>query len=291
MGSALLKCMRTVNERLIDSLQAILHRNEEFRVNAVAPTRKGRIMVRNGRIRFAEFDGQTGIEALKGMIREPDLKISCLQMNWDTADRDYIDQCDEAIDEFLISYAFELVNNQGELDETQTRAIRSEKMQQTGGLHLYDVFLEARGGPHDGKVFYLNQGTNRIGTGQGNTIQIEQDTVSRRHCTVVLTEHFIKIRDDNSTNGTRVNGAHVTEAYLESEDEVALGEAELVLKLRFKAGHSSPDNRHSKWARKTNRVPEMARETLNWSDFIKEDAPNKRNFTQMIKNVFSEGKD
>ena len=285
----------SVNERLIDSLQALLHVQEEYKVSAIHPTNRGRIMVRDGRIKFAEFGKKRGLDAVKAMITNEKLKISCLQMNWEDDERDYIDECDETIDEFLISYAFDLVNsNQPEAEDSglQTRALSTQKLQQTGGLHRYDIYLEAKGGPLDGTVFYLNQGNNSIGTSEDNSVQIQHDTISRIHCTVILTENFIKIRDENSTNGTLVNGTNITEAFLDSGDELALGEVVLKLNLSLQAGHSSDGNTHSKWARKTGKVPELSRETINWNDFIKEEesgsSSSGNNFTQIIKDVFSE---
>lgn len=54
-------------------------------------------------------------------------------------------------------------------------------------------------------------------------IQLNSRRVSRRHCCIARVNNRLLIRDLGSTNGTRVNGQRVREAWLQSGDELLIG--------------------------------------------------------------------
>lgn len=54
-------------------------------------------------------------------------------------------------------------------------------------------------------------------------VQLESTKISRFHCCLVAVAEELFVRDLESTNGTRVNGAKVTEAKLHPNDELTLG--------------------------------------------------------------------
>ncbi|MFM8734775.1 MAG: FHA domain-containing protein [Pirellulales bacterium] len=48
-----------------------------------------------------------------------------------------------------------------------------------------------------------------IGRGEGVSLRLKEDSVSRRHCEVIARDGTVVIRDLGSTNGTRVEGVHL----------------------------------------------------------------------------------
>ncbi|EDM78260.1 FHA domain/GGDEF domain protein [Plesiocystis pacifica SIR-1] len=63
----------------------------------------------------------------------------------------------------------------------------------------------------------------RIGRGTTNDICLSQDAVSREHANIIVDEFGIKIRDNDSTNGTYINDNRIHEAYLRDGDLVKVG--------------------------------------------------------------------
>jgi pSer/pThr/pTyr-binding forkhead associated (FHA) protein len=69
-----------------------------------------------------------------------------------------------------------------------------------------------------------------VGRGVGVDIQLEDDSVSRRHAVFRLTENGPVVEDLDSRNGTRVNGRPISSpALLALGDRVALGDTEFEL--------------------------------------------------------------
>lgn len=63
----------------------------------------------------------------------------------------------------------------------------------------------------------------RIGRATTNDICLSQDAVSREHAQIIVDEFGIKIRDNDSTNGTYINDNKIHEAYLRDGDLVKVG--------------------------------------------------------------------
>ncbi|MGH8888548.1 MAG: FtsK/SpoIIIE domain-containing protein, partial [Acidothermaceae bacterium] len=72
-------------------------------------------------------------------------------------------------------------------------------------------YLELRvvGGPSAGAVHPLALGTTTIGRASTNDIVLDDDDVSRRHATLVVTASGVTVADAGSTNGTSVDGSRV----------------------------------------------------------------------------------
>jgi DNA-binding NtrC family response regulator len=64
----------------------------------------------------------------------------------------------------------------------------------------------------------------RIGTAEDNDVVLEDDTVSRRHLEIVRTANGLQLRDLGSTNGTRVGGVRIQEAFLSPGALLDIGE-------------------------------------------------------------------
>jgi FHA domain-containing protein len=79
-------------------------------------------------------------------------------------------------------------------------------------------------------VLELAAGENTIGRGPDCAIQLGARTVSGRHATVVVDSMRVTIRDDDSTNGTWVNGIPITAPTgISTGDTVRIGPYQLRL--------------------------------------------------------------
>jgi hypothetical protein len=65
-----------------------------------------------------------------------------------------------------------------------------------------------------------------IGRGSDNTIIINDPSVSTHHAQLQLAGETYRLKDLDSTNGTRVNGIPVTETMLRLHDRIRFGAAE-----------------------------------------------------------------
>jgi len=66
-----------------------------------------------------------------------------------------------------------------------------------------------------------------VGTSSACILRLEDPTVSRRHLSLEVDGMRLRVRDLESTNGTRVNGVLVREAYLEGPARLELGAIQL----------------------------------------------------------------
>jgi DNA-binding NtrC family response regulator len=70
----------------------------------------------------------------------------------------------------------------------------------------------------------------RIGKATDNDLVLSDDTVSRHHCELTRSSAGINIRDLQSTNGTKVGGARVSEAIVQPGAVLKVGEVEISLR-------------------------------------------------------------
>ncbi len=87
--------------------------------------------------------------------------------------------------------------------------------------------LHIMSGQLEGKVFDLLEERVTIGRGLDNLIRMEDGTMSHHHAMFVLENDGYKLRDLNSTNGTRVNGMRIAETKLNNGDAVRMGSVEM----------------------------------------------------------------
>jgi len=73
-----------------------------------------------------------------------------------------------------------------------------------------------------------SQGEATIGRAKSNSIVVEDALASRVHAILQFTPAGLAIRDDNSSNGTFVNGSQVTSAMLRDGDVVTIGNTDLL---------------------------------------------------------------
>jgi transcriptional regulator with GAF, ATPase, and Fis domain len=79
-------------------------------------------------------------------------------------------------------------------------------------------------GPDTGLTYDAAGASVRIGTSPENDLVLSDETVSRRHCEVMLTERGIRVTDAGSTNGIMVGNAWVEDATFASAAQLELGD-------------------------------------------------------------------
>jgi predicted component of type VI protein secretion system len=87
-------------------------------------------------------------------------------------------------------------------------------------LHILSGILE-------GKSIDLIEERVTFGRALDNMVRLEDGTVSHHHAMLVLDNGEYKLRDLNSTNGSRVNGMRIVETKLHNGDQVRLGSVEM----------------------------------------------------------------
>src|SRR5579864_8574768 len=70
----------------------------------------------------------------------------------------------------------------------------------------------------------------RIGKAPDNDIVLADDTVSRHHCELTRANDGVHVRDLGSTNGTKVQGARISEATVGPGTVLRVGEVEVALR-------------------------------------------------------------
>ena len=84
-------------------------------------------------------------------------------------------------------------------------------------------------GPDTGLTIDAAGASVRIGTSPENDLVLSDETVSRRHCEVMLTERGIRVTDAGSTNGVMVGNAWVEDATFSSAAQLELGDTTISL--------------------------------------------------------------
>jgi pSer/pThr/pTyr-binding forkhead associated (FHA) protein len=79
-----------------------------------------------------------------------------------------------------------------------------------------------------GKSFELTKDLHTVGRSEERDICVKDPTISTYHCDFIKTGNTYTIRDNNSTNGTRVNNVPVTEQELQNSDILQLGGVEIL---------------------------------------------------------------
>jgi transcriptional regulator with GAF, ATPase, and Fis domain len=100
-----------------------------------------------------------------------------------------------------------------------------------------DPRAEARVGVHVVVLSGSAKGTTRplgeklrVGKAEDNDLVLADDTVSRHHCELSRANDGVHVRDLGSTNGTRVQGARVSEAIVQPGTVLRVGEIEIALR-------------------------------------------------------------
>ncbi len=96
-----------------------------------------------------------------------------------------------------------------------------------------------------GKTFALT-GTMTVGRVAGVDLQIDDDSISRRHAELVVTGREVSVKDLGSANGTTVNGAPISDdTILSPGDIVQFGVVEVMFETGGTSGARAPIARRS----------------------------------------------
>ena len=116
--------------------------------------------------------------------------------------------------------------------------LENDPQMRTGSFALSARFKEGPGGTAGGSVVLpdgqrvkLAEGTATIGRSADSTIHLGDTSVSRRHAELRPSGTGWVIADVGSTNGTKVNGAAVSDKALRDGDTITIGDVQ----LRFEA--------------------------------------------------------
>jgi transcriptional regulator with GAF, ATPase, and Fis domain len=84
-------------------------------------------------------------------------------------------------------------------------------------------------GPDLGKVLEAAGRSLSVGTSPSADFVLTDDTVSRNHCEIELTESGFRVRDNGSTNGVRAHGVRIIDAVFTGAVDLSVGETTLSL--------------------------------------------------------------
>lgn len=82
------------------------------------------------------------------------------------------------------------------------------------------------------KQIPLEKGTVILGRGTDADIKLDDELISRRHCSLTFDGRNVMVQDLGSTNGTFVDGSPVQKMQLDSDNRLQIGK--MVLKVDFK---------------------------------------------------------
>ena len=119
-------------------------------------------------------------------------------------------------------------------DEPSTQVLDARRLRRRGDFSLTPTFTMIEG-PGIGVLHVLDSSrrAHRLGRAEQADIQIQDPSVSRYHAVAIVArldgERAVRIEDNGSTNGTKVNGQSLREAWLANGDKLRLGD----ILLRF----------------------------------------------------------
>lgn len=279
--------METVfNQSLFIRLQMLSLEPSELCVRVHTYGAEGRIYVSYRKILHATFQDQEGEAALLSMFA---LKDSWISENNEHCPGEGNMNC--FIEEFLWEA---LCENPSRKD---TRKIERRQLEKKFGrpicwqglIHHYEITLTVVGGPWDGHTFAVHPGDNLVGKVSECEIHLPTETVSRRHCSILLTETQIRVIDLGSLNGTFLNGTLVNDAILAPEDDLCVGDVMLKVHYTLRRPNLGSDDAEELGGKTQNIYahgkpsPRLADcKTINWKEFV----PKKQQILSKIINGF-----
>ncbi|HEX3512307.1 MAG TPA: FHA domain-containing protein [Solirubrobacteraceae bacterium] len=83
-------------------------------------------------------------------------------------------------------------------------------------------YIEVQG-PDRTATIPIESDVLHIGRGIAADLQLDENSVSRRHAVIAVRDDGVRILDDRSSNGTFVNGTRVQQAELSNGDVIVIG--------------------------------------------------------------------
>lgn len=93
----------------------------------------------------------------------------------------------------------------------------------------------------------LAEGSHTIGRVLDSTLRLEGEEVSRLHASLTINNSHCELRDENSANGTFINGHRITSQNLYDGDAIQIGK----FNLRFMSDTATP---HFSWKEKLSHI-------------------------------------
>ena len=112
--------------------------------------------------------------------------------------------------------------------------VQTEVLVREGGqlkLRTRLIHIDIVEGPNAGQTTRLAGPEVRIGSGRGCQLVLLDRAVSRHHATLRIDKGSIRVIDENSSNGTTVDGVRVRDAYARADSIIALGNSKIRLAL------------------------------------------------------------
>jgi len=95
-------------------------------------------------------------------------------------------------------------------------------------------------GPYRGHRVPLRKESLRIGRDSSCDVALDDEAASRVHSEIVRQDDQYVLKDLNSTNGTFLNDARITECPLQNGDRISVGDTVMLLRLEPKKASSTP---------------------------------------------------
>lgn len=220
------------NAEIVGYLQLYGQSGEIGAIEVSHESMGGRIFLQAGMIVHAETVGAGGLLAFfLLMIREQ------ISASWQAGLMPEVFTMKEPVDTLLFQFA-QLEDaglaNEESIRERFGQHASSVPMRKRRDFSKAEVFLQGLNAGFADQQFVLMKGNNLVGKSPDCTIVIPQATVSSRHCQLVLDHDSLRVVDLGSTNGTFLNEEVVSDAYVEVEDILRLGEVSFRVAMRIK---------------------------------------------------------
>ena len=75
----------------------------------------------------------------------------------------------------------------------------------------------------------LTKESTLVGRNPACDITLDHGSISRQHCLMQITDRGLHVKDLGTTNGTKVNGASITESYVNPGDQLTMGHLVFIL--------------------------------------------------------------
>lgn len=135
-----------------------------------------------------------------------------------------------------------------------------------------------------GLVFELDKDQLTVGRKDGMDICIKESSLSSYHCDFIrLEDGSYMLRDNNSTNGTRVNNEPVTERVLKNSDIIQLGSVEMLYDSNDHTSSGSISRTHTIDLDSTEMNMAGVRELSNLSPFAQAQRAKQKKVNTMIR--------
>jgi pSer/pThr/pTyr-binding forkhead associated (FHA) protein len=110
-----------------------------------------------------------------------------------------------------------------EQDIELIREISQELLDQLSNIPKDRAGLMVIKGPNPGEKFFISKPVLTIGRNRDSDILLDDITVSRNHAVIEKTDGQFKLKDQESLNGTYLNGEIVENSVLSTGDRIQIG--------------------------------------------------------------------